>query len=257
MPKIYFNRPVIKHLEEPTVLNFFFQKQDKEGNRLGEAIYIRDTRKNIYRNNTVLIGDIELYPKPDEPRAWNCDIVEMQPGKETYDVYGLYVGEGVDFEIIGPQEPVFRIAQQQTEMALATVGYMPQTKDEIELALLALCHLGTKVKFRRKGVQIVDELTNKGWIRRQGPDDHAFGIITVDEAFENKLKREEMLKDETKAKEYLEEQIQMIRDAKNRHDIPPELADNLLAYKTDKNPNMTHYFLAKDVKKLIDKGFIL
>ncbi len=249
MPKIYFNRPVIKHLEDTTVINFFFQKDG------GEAIYIRDTRKDVYRDNKVIFGDITLYPHPTEKKAWNCDITDMQI--PSYDVYGFYTGEGVDFEIIAAAEPVFMIRQKETELALANVGYMPQTDDDVNEVALGLFHVGTRIKYRRDGVQIMDELTKKGWIRRMGPDDHKFGIITVEEAFQEKLAREEMLKDPVKAKEYLEEEKQKIRDAKNRKDIHPELADSLLRYKEGVGGNMTYYFLARDVKDMVKRGIIL
>lgn len=248
MPKIYFNRPIIKHLEETTVINFFFQKDG------GEAIYIRDTRKDVYRNNKVVFGDITLYKHPQEPNAWNCDITEMQV--PSYDVYGFYTGEGVDFEIVSAKQPVFMIRQKETELALATVGYMPQTADDVNEVALGLYHQGTQIRYRRDGVQIIDELTKKGWVRRAGPDDHKFGIITVEEAFQEKIKKEEMLKDPVKAKEFLEEEKERIRDAKRRHDIHPELADSLLRYKED-DRDMTYYFLAKDVKDLVKQGIIL
>jgi hypothetical protein len=249
MAKIYFNRPIIKHLEEVTVINFFFQKDG------GDAIYVRDTRPDVYRDNSVVFGDIELYPHPTEPKAWNCDITEMLI--PSYDVYGFYSGEGVDFEIVASKEPVFMIRQKETELSLATVGYMPQTKDEMTEVALGLFHIGTRIKYRRGGVAIVDELTRKGWVRRAGPDDHKFGIITVEEAFKEKLAKEEMLKDPVRAKEYFAEEEQKIRDAKNRKDIHPELANSLLQYKHDNNKDNVYYFLASDVKELVKKGIIL
>jgi DNA-binding transcriptional regulator YhcF (GntR family) len=249
MAKIYFNRPIIKHLEETTVINFFFQHDE------GDAIYVRDTRPDIYRDNKVVFGDILLYEKKDEPGSWNCDIIPMET--PSYDIYGFYTGEGVDFEITAPAQPVFMIRQQETKLSLATVGYMPQTTDEVNEVALGLFHLGTRIKYRRDGVQIIDELTKKGWIRRMGPDDHKFGIITVEEAFQEKLKREEMLKDPVKAKEFLDEEKQRIIDAKNRKDIPEELANSLIRYKEDNDPNMIYYFLASDVKELVKKGIIL
>ncbi len=250
MAKIYFNRPIIKHLEETTVINFFFQKDG------GESIYVRDTRKDIYRDNKVVFGDISLSKHPTEPLAWNCDITEMLT--PSYDIFGFYTGEGVDFEIIATAQPVFMIRQIETEMALANVGYMPQLDDEVTEVALGLFHLGTKIKYRRHGVQIVDELTKKGWVRRMGPDDHKFGIITIEEAFKEKLEREEKLKNPEYAKEVLEEEKQKIIDAKNRHDIHPELADSLLKYRDGiGGDDMTYYFLASDVKNLLKKGIIL
>ncbi len=249
MPKIYFNRPIIKHLEEPTVVNFFFQKGDKE------AIYVRDTRKDIYRDNKVVFGDIELYQNPTDNTEWYCDIKEMK--KNNYDVFGFYTGEGVDFEIESSDQPVFMIRQVDTELSLATVGYMPQGGEVPEVAI-GLFYTGTKIKDRRNGIQVIDKLTQNGWIRVQGPDDHRFGIITVEEAFKEKLKREEDLKNPIKAKEVLQEGLQRIRDAKNNHDIHPELADSLLRYKQDQSKSgMIYYFLAKDVKDLVNKGIIL
>lgn len=249
MAKIYFNRPIIKHLKEPTVVNFFFQKGDKE------AIYIRDTRENIYRDNKVVFGDITLYQNPADSTEWYCDIVEMET--KNYDVYGFYTGEGIDFEIESSKQPVFMIRQVETELSLATVGYMPQGGEVPEVAL-GLFSLGTKIRYRRNGVQIIDKLTTSGWVRVKGPDDHKFGIITVEEAFQEKLKREEDMKNPEKAKEVMEENIQRIRDAKNNHDIHPELADSLLRYKqADENDDMIYYFLAKDVKDLVNKGIIL
>jgi hypothetical protein len=250
MAKIYFNRPVIKHLEETTVINFFFQKDG------GDAIYIRDTRKDTYRDNKVIFGDISLTRHPAEPGAWNCDITEMMV--PSYDIFGFYTGEGVDFEIISSAQPVFMIRQKETELALANVGYMPQTSENVNEVAMGLFHLGTRIKYRRDGVQIVDELTKKGWVRLMGPDDHKFGIITIEEAFKEKLEREEMLKDPVKAKEKIEEDTQKIRDAINRKDIHPELGQSLLKYKEGiGGDDMTYYFLASDVKDLVKKGIIL
>jgi hypothetical protein len=255
MAKIYFNRPIIKHLEETTVINFFWQDE-----KLGESIYVRDTRKDIYRDNKVVFGDIELYEKKDEPKAWNCDIVDMRV--PSYEVYGFYTGEGVNFEIIGPAEPVFVIHQQETKMSLATVGYMPQTKDEIPEATLGLFHVGTKIKYRRNGQQVVDELTKKGWVRIVGPSDYKFGIITVEDAFKEKLKREEDVKNPEKAKEFFREQKEKITKAVIDGNISSEFGGSLLSYMKDKTDNddsfvTDYYFLADDVKKLIKLEIIL
>ncbi len=250
MAKIYFNRPIIKHLEEPTVLNFFFQKEG------GESIYVRDTRKDIYRDNKVIFGDVSLHKNALDEKEWYCDISEMPI--MSYDVYGIYTGEGVDFEIMSKKDPVFMIRQQEVEMALATVGYMPQGGEVPEVAL-GMFHIGTEIKFRRNGVAVIDKLTSKGWIRLMGPSDHRFGIITVEEAFREKLKRERDLKDPIKANNIAQEELQKIRDAKTRHSIHPELADSLLTYKKKKglDDDTTYYFLASDVKDLVSRGIIL
>ncbi len=250
MAKIYFNRPIIKHLEEPTVLNFFFQKQG------GESIYIRDTRTEIYRDNKVVFGDIALYRNQLDTSEWYCDIKEMVV--QSYDTYGVYTGEGVDFEIMSPKEPIFMIRQTEIELSLATVGYMPQGGEVPEVAL-GMFHIGTEVKFRRNGVAVIDKLTSRGWVRLQGPSDHRFGIITVEEAFRKKLKREADLRDPKKARDIAQEEFQQIRDAKTRHDIHPELADSLLEYKEKRGvkDDLTYYFLASDVKDLVSRNIIL
>ena len=71
MATIYFNRPIIKHVPEPTVINFFWQKGEKE------AIFVRDTRKDVYRDNYVVFGDAELYQNPLNKTEWYADIKEM------------------------------------------------------------------------------------------------------------------------------------------------------------------------------------
>ena len=248
MAKIYFNRPIIKHLEETTVINFFFQKDG------GDSIYIRDLRPNTYRNNKVIFGEVDLYRQPLDEKAWNLDITPMKI--MSNDMYGIYTGEGVDFEIRSDKQPIFVIRQKELELSLATVGYMPQGGEVPEVAL-GMFHIGTEIRFRRNGIPAIDKLTKKGWKRIMGPDDYKFGIITVEDAFEEKLKREEDLKDPAKKKDMEEEGLQRIRDAKSHHDIHPELADNLISYKTDEKEDMTYYFLASDVKDLISQGIIL
>lgn len=251
MAKIYFNRPIIKHLEEPTVLNFFWQKEG------GESIYVRDTRKDTYRDNKIIFGDVSLHQDPLDEKEWYCDITEMKV--MSYDVYGIYTGEGVDFEIMSTKEPIFVIRQTEIELALATVGYMPQGGEVPEVAL-GMFHVGTEIKFRRNGVAVIDKLTSKGWVRLQGPNDHKFGIITVEEAFKEKLKKEEERLDPKKSTDRVQEEFQRIRDAKANHEIHPELANSLLAWKeaqSRKSEDYTYYFLASDVKDLVSRGIIL
>ena len=248
MAKIYFNRPIIKHLEETTVINFFLQKDKASDN-----ILVRDTRKDVYRDNYVVFGDIDVYKNIAKKGEWYCDIVDMKV--PDYTVFGFYVGEGVDFEVIASKDPVFLIRQKNTEMSLATVDYMPQGTEVPEVAL-GLFHVGSKIKYKRNGVQVLDELTNKGWVRRQGPSDNQFGIITIEEAFQKKLKREEMMKDPKVRDEIVKESIQRIRDAKGKHDIGVEFADSLIDYKLGKNQGVT-YFLASDMKNLKEKGIII
>ena len=252
MSKIYFNRPIIKHVEETTVINFFWQKDERE------AIFIRDTRPDVYRDNYLIIGEVEeLYQNPFDKTEWYADIVEMK--EENYSVFGFYTGEGIDFEIAAPGQPLFMIRQKETELSLSTVPYMHQG-GEVNEVTFGLFRLGTEIKFRRDGVQIIDKLMSDGWKRIVGPSDHSFGIITVEEAFQEKLRREEDMKNPTIAQEMLSETIERIHDAKRKHEIHPELADSLVRYKEPVpkgEDGIMFYFLARDIKDLHEKGIIL
>jgi len=249
MAKIYFNRPIMKNLPETTVVNYFFQKEG------GDSLYIRDTRSDVYDDAKVVFGDIILYQVDGDPHTWNCDIIPMH--RPNYDVLGFYVGEGTDFEVTATDEPIFKMRQKEIEMSMPNRADMPQRLDDVTEVTLGLFHPNTTIRYKMDGVEIVDTLTTKGWVRERGPEDDKFGIMSIKEAFDKKIALEEKLKNPSIKREKLLEEIEIIRDAMSRGDISYSFGTSLLSYKTDLlegRPPKLYYFLAKDVKDLVKKG---
>ena len=241
MAKIYFNNPIIKHLKEVTILNFFSQSD-------GKTIFVRDTRPDIYRDQRFTYGDLDLYVKNGD---YYIDITPMKT--MSGEVFGIYVAEGHDFEIKAEKDPIFIVRQESTAVALGMLPGMHQGA-EINETALGMFHVGTIITFKRDGVQIKDELTKGGWVRRQGPSDKDFGIITVEDAFKKKLegdkKSARTIEDE--AREYVER----INLAKKNGEINPILAQDLINAKTDDNEDHIYMFLAEDIKELRRKKII-
>lgn len=241
MAKIYFNNPIIKHLKETTILNFFSQED-------GQTIFVRDTRPDVYRDQKFVYGDLRFYTKN------NDYYIDIEPMKVmSGEVYGVYVGEGYDFEISCPTDPVFVVRQESTMIALGNLPDMHQG-GEINETALGMFHVGTTIEFKRDGVPIRDELTKKGWVRAVGPSDKDFGIITVEEAFVKKVKNQEEArkKEEDSAREYIER----INSAKERGEINPILARDLVNARLDTDENNIYMFLASDIKELKRKKII-
>lgn len=236
MAKIYFNMPIIKHLEEITILNFFVEDS-------GRGIFIRDARKDVYRDQKFVYGDINFYTKDGN---YYIDILPMNK-LASGDIFGVYVGEGYDFEVVAKKEPIFIVRQDSTKFTLGMTPGLEQGIDVKEVAL-GMFHVGTTISFKRDGQNIKDELTKNGWVRRSGPSDKDFGIITVEEAFAKKLKNDEKAEQELDAK--VKERIERIEFAKKNKQINPILADELIASELDDNPEHVYMFLAEDIKKL-------
>jgi len=236
MAKIYFNNPIIKHLEEITILNFFVEDS-------GKGIFIRDTRKDIYRDQRFVYGDINFYTKDGN---YYIDILPMNK-LASGEVFGVYVGEGYDFEVTAVKEPIFIVRQDSTKFTLGMTPGLEQGIDAKEVAL-GMFHVGTTISFKRDGQNIKDELTKNGWVRRAGPSDKDFGIITIEEAFVNKLKEDEA--EEKRIDAESKEKIERLERAKKNGEINPILADELIAAETDDNPENIYMFLAEDIKKL-------
>lgn len=225
----------MKHLKEVTILNFFSEKD-------GTSIFVRDTRPDIYRDQKFVYGDLDLYQKDND---YYIDIRPMSA--MSGDAFGVYVGEGYDFEVKAPKDPIFIVRQKSTDMALGMMPDMHQGVDITETAL-GMFHIGTTITFKREGIQIRDELTDKGWVRRSGPSDKDFGIMTIEEAFAGKLSEEKKNQDALAAD--VLETIERIRAAKEKGEINPVLADELIASKIDTNADNIYMFLAKDIKDL-------
>jgi len=236
MAKIYFNNPIIKHLEEVTILNFFVEDS-------GKGIFIRDTRKDIYRDQRFVYGDINFYTKDGN---YYIDILPMNR-LSSGGVFGVYVGEGYDFKVIANKEPIFIVRQDSTKFTLGMTPGLDQGIDAKEVAL-GMFHVGTVISFKRDGQNIKDELTKNGWVRRSGPSDKDFGIITIEEAFENKLKEEKAENNKIDAES--KEKIERLERAKKNGEINQILADELIAAETDDNPENIYMFLAEDIKRL-------
>ena len=235
MSKIYFNNPIIKHLKETTILNFFSEKD-------GKSIFIRDIRPDIYRDQLFVYGELSMYSSLGD---YYVDILPMKV--MSGEVYGVYVGEGYDFEVSTEKEPVFIVRQKSTIMALGMMPGMHQGSVINETAL-GMFHVGTTITFKRDGVQIKDELTKNGWMRRSGPSDKDFGIMTVEEAFVKKIAKSE--KEQTALATETLESIARIKKAKDNGEINPVLADELIASKTDTNEKNIYMFLASDIRDL-------
>jgi len=241
MAKIYFNNPIIKHLKEVTILNFFSQSN-------GKTIFVRDTRPDTYRNQNFAYGDITTYMKNDDYYI-DIDPMKVMSGE----VFGVYVGEGYDFEIKAEKEPIFIVRQESTHVALGMLPDMHQGS-EINETALGMFHMNTTITFKRDGIQIIDKLTKKGWVRERGPSDKDFGIITVEEAFEKKIKKDTATVSdiENAAREY----VARINSAKDRGEVNPVLADELIRAKLDDDENHIYMFLAEDIKNLKRKKII-
>ncbi len=241
MAKIYFNNPIIKHLKEVTILNFFSQSD-------GKTIFVRDTRPDIYRDQRFVYGDLSFYIKNGD---YYIDIEPM--ATMSGEVFGVYVGEGYDFEIKSEKEPIFIVRQESTNIALGMLPDMYQGA-EINETALGMFHVGTIITFKRDGIQIKDELTTKGWVRRSGPSDKDFGIITVEEAFAKKLENES--KDKRVLEDSAREYVERINRAKEKGEINPILARDLINAKTDDDETHLYMFLAEDIRELKRKKII-
>ena len=241
MAKVFFNNPIIKHLKEVTILNFFSQAD-------GKTIFLRDARPDIYRDQRFVYGDLSLYTRGED---YYIDIVPMV--QMSSEVFGVYIGEGYDFEISTEKEPIFIVRQKSTNMSLGMIPDMHQGA-EINETTLGMFHVGTTITFKRDNIQIRDKLTSKGWTRIQGPSDKDFGIITVEEAFDKKLKEGEksFRAEEDAAREYIER----INAAKAKGEVNPMLADDLIKARLDDDENNIYMFLAEDIKELKRKKII-
>ena len=235
MAKIFFNNPIIKHLKEVTILNFFSQSD-------GKTIFVRDTRPDIYRDQYYAYGDLSLYTKNDDYYI-DIDPMSVMSG----DVFGVYIGEGYDFEIKAEKEPIFIVRQSSTQVALGMLPDMHQGA-EINETALGMFHPGTVIIFKRDGQQIKDELTSKGWVRRQGPSDKDFGIITVEDAFVKKLGKEALGENDQAEKDAIV--IARLEEASRNGEMNSILAEQIIQSKKDKNPENLYLFFASDIADL-------
>jgi len=169
------------------------------------------------------------------------------------EIFGVYIGEGYDFEIRAEKDPIFIVRQKSTNISLGMLPDMYQGA-EINETALGMFHVGTVITFKRDNIQIKDKLTHKGWTRIQGPSDKDFGIITVEEAFDKKLKEDQKSFEakEDAAREYVER----INAAKAKGEINPILADDLIKARLDDDENNIYMFLAEDIKELKRKKII-
>ncbi len=241
MAKIFFNNPIIKHLKETTILNFFSQSD-------GKTIFVRDTREDIYRNQYFVYGDLTLYTKKGDYYI-DIDPMNIMSGE----IFGVYIGEGYDFEIKTEKEPIFIVRQKSTLMALGMLPDMSQGS-EINETALGMFHVGTTITFKKDGQQVRDELTKKGWSRKIGPSDKDFGIITVEEAFVKKLERNS--RNESENEKSAREYIERLELAKKNKELNSALADSLIKARTDTNEKNVYMFLASDIKELKRKKII-
>jgi hypothetical protein len=241
MAKIYFNDKIIKHLPETTILNFFVEPGEN-----GSAIYIRDTRPEVYKKGrNFIIGDLS-YHKKDKNFYIDITPLSVMDGQ----ILGVYVGDGVEFKSKSDKEPIFYVAQKNTEF---TLGMTPNIDKPSSggITMLGMYHLGTIISFKRDGIAFKDQLTPKGWKRIQGPDDRLLGIMTTAEAFEKASKQKPSI---SSTRDRKAEVLARAKEAAADGAIPKNLAADLEAYLTADDG--VFFFLHSDFKKLKEKGII-
>ena len=206
---IFFNQPILKHISDTTILNFFTEES-------GRSIFVRDTRKETYSGIYKIHADVKFYKKDGN---FYIDLSDMT----SYDgqTMGVFIGEGFDFEIKTTSEPLFVVKQDKTSMSLAELPWL-QNKS-VNQATLGMFTLGTTISFKVEGQPIKEELTKSGWNRTDGPKDKDLGIITIDEAFENKKKLDSVVSEIGISDSNLD-LIERLNDAAKRENIPSHLA---------------------------------
>jgi len=211
MATIYFNQPILKHISDITILNFFMEDS-------GKSVLVRDTRQDIYSGVYKAHADIKFYEKNGD---YFIDLEDMS----TYDgqMYGVFIGEGFDFEIRTDADPIFVVKQDKTDTSLASLPWL-QNKSVLQM-MLGMFTMGTTISFKVEGQPIVETLTKLGWVRTNGPKDKDLGIITIDEAFENKKELEASLEHAGITDAELD-LIARLEDAIKRKLVPRALAES-------------------------------
>jgi len=242
MAKIVFNDKIIKHLPEPTIINFFSEKGPN-----GRTIFVRDVRPDVYNDGrTFIFGDVQYYEKDGD---YYIDITPLS--KMDNLVLGMYVSEGQSFGMTTDKTPIFVVAQKNTEMSL---GMTPAINkgDLFGETMIGMFHLGTIISYKKNGTLIKDELTKNGWKRILGPGDDRLGIITTADAFEATKAQKE--KEDKRLREHRGEIYSMVKEAYAAGEISPELAASMGSFLEGKPSH--YFFLASDLKLLKRKGIL-
>jgi len=239
MAKIFFNDKAVKTEEETTILNWFTQED-------GATIFLRDTRKDTYIGRDFIYGDIDPYKMGND---YYVDILEQTALDGT--IAGIYVSEGSNFEIVTLEgrEPLFLVRQEATKMALGMRPAMNKgiVVDEVAMGLF---YEGTTISYQRDGMNIKDTLTRSGWKRISGPKDIDLGIVTTEEAYKEKIKRDKkMISNEA-------DRLASLKDALGRKDVNSHAIKAIIAAKEDKNSKNTHILLLDDIKELVEQKIL-
>ena len=236
MATIFFNTPILKHVSDVTILNFFSEDN-------GRTIFIRDTRKDVYSNEHKIYADAEFY---EDGGDYYIDIVPLREFNGV--ILGFFVAEGFDFEIKTPSDPVFVVKQDTTETSLSSIPWL-QNKSITQM-MMGMFPLGTTINFKIDGQPIKEELTKNGWVRVNGPKDRDLGIITIDEAFEKKKKLDKVMEEDFSGKRN-EDLIARLTEAGKKGVIPDHLAKSRIKVLNNKEgDNELFMFLTSEIALL-------
>ena len=246
MYKIFFNQGVIKPLKDISVLNFFTEKDTKK------SIYVRDTTEDIYVDGRYLIeGGVNFYTIGED---YYVDITKSRGIDLMSGVYGIYMGEGKNFEIKASKQPIFTVSHEKNEFNASSNYYMQGLS--AEESMLGMFLEGTEITYRRMGHDIKDVLGSDGWKRVYGPPDDKLGIISIADAHKNFVSENKELSENGTTKKRQEELYRM-REALKSGEGNPEVIKSLISAYEDTNENNVYCFLANDMKELKNKKILI